>query len=151
MMCPTLEDRPQNQRASIPPRLCFPRNNLGEKTLEEPSRPIFQWKWWGGEGAPLTLPARPLPGSPGLASGWAAPQKSARGRSAALRRTGAARPACSAVAVRAPLLAAADGGEPAASSLIGRGAGAAMLAEAVRSVPWNLAVAAATASGRAPS
>lgn len=59
MMCPTLEDR---QTASIPPRLCFPRNNLGEKTLEEPSRPIFQWKWWGGEGAPLTLRLSP----PGL-------------------------------------------------------------------------------------
>ena len=35
-----------------------------------------------------------------------------------------------------PLLAAAGGDQPAARSLIGRGAGAAMLAEAAPSVPW---------------
>lgn len=93
--------------------------------------PIFQWKGWGGEGAPLTLPAGPLPGSPRLARSWATRRKRARGRRAALRRKGAATPAEAAAAVRAPLLAAAGGGGPAASSLIGHGAGAAMLAEAV--------------------
>lgn len=49
-------------------------------------------------------------------------------------------------AVRAPLLAAAGGGRPAAPSLIGRGTGAAMLAEAVPPVRWKLAVAAAAPS-----
>ena len=128
-MCPTLGDRPQNQGASIRPRLCSPRNNLREKTRAA-SR-FSSGKGGVGEGAPLTLPAGPLPGSPRLARSWATGRKRARGRSAALRSKGAARPAEAAAAVRAPLLTAAGGGGPAASSLIGHGAGAAMLAEAV--------------------
>lgn len=49
------------------------------------------------------------------------------------------------------LLAETGGGRPAAPSLIGCGAGAAMLAETVPPVPWKLAVAAATASVGAAS
>lgn len=144
-MCPTLEFGPEDRRADLRPRLLFQWSNLGRGPQKSAALDFSQWKRRDREGLPLASLARPRQGSassprsPAGAGARVQRQPPPRGGSTACRRD--AEPA-----VRAPLLAAAGGGRRAAPSLIGRGAGAAMLAEAVPPVPWRLAVAVAAAS-----